>query len=107
MSMNDRGHWAPKAQKVAQVREWSALAASEAHIPPMQFCSVVMLWTVPDKKRRDEENPMPDFKAACDGLVDAGVVPDDTPQYMAKFMPVITYEKGVAAVRFEVTGIAA
>ena len=40
-----------------------------------------------DRKRRDEENPMYDFKSYCDGLVDAGVVPDDIPKYMTKLMP--------------------
>ena len=38
---------------------------------------------------RDDENLVATLKPACDGLVDAGVVVDDTPQYMAKEMPVI------------------
>lgn len=107
MSMNDRGkHWGGKAGKTAQVRRWAGLAAvSLLRIPCLEHCTVEMVWTVRDKRRRDEENPMPDYKAFCDGMVDAGIVPDDTPQWMTKLMPRIEYVKGQCAVRFLVTGI--
>ena len=38
----------------------------------------------------------------CDGLVDAGIVPDDTPEFMDKRAPVIRYEPGGVA-RMELT----
>lgn len=38
---------------------------------------------------RDTENPVPTLKALCDGLVDAGVVPDDDRWRMTKVMPII------------------
>lgn len=49
---------------------------------------------VADRRKRDEDNVVPTLKALCDGLVDAKVVKDDTPQYMVKNMPVIEYRKG-------------
>lgn len=105
LSMNDRGaHWAPKAKKVAAVRAWASEAATAALIPPLGHCTVQMVWVVPDKRRRDEENPVETLKPFCDGIVDAGLVPDDIPLWMTKFMPVIEYRKGLSAVRFEISG---
>ena len=34
------------------------------------------------------------LKPICDGIVDAGVVPDDTPEFMIKEMPVINAPEG-------------
>ena len=53
-----------------------------------------MTWVVKDRRRRDDENPVSTLKALCDGLVDAGIVPDDTREFMVKNMPVIDYRKG-------------
>lgn len=39
--------------------------------------------------RRDEDNLGATLKHLCDGIVDAGVVPDDTADYMTKVMPAI------------------
>lgn len=35
------------------------------------------------------DNLVPTLKIACDALVDAKIVPDDTPEFMTKYMPVI------------------
>lgn len=104
-SMNARPHWAVRAKSTLRNREWATNAAVAALIPPLEHCIVEMVWTVPTKTRRDEENPMYDFKAVCDGLVDAGVVPDDVPQYMTKLMPRIEYVKGEQRVEFLITGM--
>ncbi|AWY05400.1 RusA-like resolvase [Microbacterium phage Fireman] len=55
---------------------------------------VGLIWVVADGRRRDEDNVVPTLKALCDGLVDGGIVPDDTPQYMVKRMPVIERRDG-------------
>lgn len=108
MSLNDRGqHWAGKAAKTAQVRTWACAMALADSVPALSHCVVEMVWTVPDKRRRDAENPVPDLKAFCDGMVDAGVTPDDVPEWMTKLMPRIEYVKGVSVVRFEVSGVPA
>lgn len=103
-SMNDRLHWAAARKLTDRCKEWAMNAATEALIPPLQHCVVEMVWTVPDLKRRDAENPMPDFKAICDGLVNAGVVPDDIPKWMTKLMPRIEYVKGMSRVTIIITG---
>lgn len=88
VSANDRMHWSKKARLTKQVRKVSA--AECAHIPALGRCRVQLVWLVTDNRRRDADNPVPTFKAMCDGLVDAGVVPDDTPEFMEKLMPIIS-----------------
>ena len=58
---------------------------------------VELVWFVTDKRRRDADNPVLTLKALCDGLVDAEIVPDDTPEYMTKLPVRIEYRPKVAA----------
>lgn len=92
LSMNQRLHRMQEAKLTAMVRR--AAAEAFAQFPPVERVDVTMTWTVKDRRRRDDENPVSTLKALCDGLVDAGVVPDDTHAFMVKHMPVITYVKG-------------
>ena len=89
ISLNDRLHHMAKAKKTAAMR----LEASEAahRIPQLGKCEVTLTWFVTTKARRDDENPVPSLKAWCDGLVDAGVVEDDTAFFMKKNMPQIQW----------------
>jgi hypothetical protein len=104
LSMNQRLHRMQEAKLTAMVR--AAARERFRTFPPVERVEVLMTWTVKDRRRRDAENPVATLKALCDGLVDAGIVPDDTPQYMTKHMPVITYEKGaVPDIRLEVREI--
>lgn len=104
LSMNQRLHRMQEAKLTAMVR--SAAREAFATFPPVEKVDVLMTWTVKDRRRRDAENPVATLKALCDGLVDAGIVPDDTPDYMVKHMPVIRYEKGAEPdVRLEVREI--
>lgn len=104
MSMNDRLHHQVKARMTAMVRTTAYLLARQARIPACSHVEVAMVWTVPDRGRRDAENPIATLKPFCDGLVDAGIVPDDTPEWMTKLMPVIEYRRGEKGVRFELSG---
>jgi crossover junction endodeoxyribonuclease RusA len=89
LSGNQRLHWRAKAVKVSAARANAAYLAFA--IPPMLKCRVELIWYVTDRIRRDEDNLMPYLKALCDGLVDAGVVADDTNVFMKKMMPEIIY----------------
>jgi hypothetical protein len=82
LTLNGREHWRVKAKHTKQWRTFAALAA--ARYPDLAACDVTLTWYVTDNRRRDEDNMYPLLKALCDGLVDAGVVPDDTHQYMGK-----------------------
>ena len=89
LSANDRLHWAQKARVTRTIRGMTCLLARSARIPTVGHVTVRLVWEVRDNRRRDEDNAYPTFKAMCDGLVDAGVVPDDTPAFMTKLGPVI------------------
>lgn len=82
-------HWAVKARVVKMVRNKAAEMADV--VPALGKCRVQLTWYVNDKKRRDADNLWPLLKALCDGLVDAGVVEDDTPEFMDKPQPQITF----------------
>lgn len=103
-SLNDRLHWAVVKKSTLRCKNFAMDAATAALIPPLEHCIVEMVWTVPNQRVRDEENSMLDFKAICDGLVDAGIVPDDIPKWMTKLMPRIQYVKGESKVEVIVTG---
>lgn len=102
LSLNDRKHYMAKAKITAEMR--SEMHARARHIPDLGKCEVRLVWVVNDRRRRDEENVVPVLKALCDGLVDAEVVEDDTPEFMVKFMPEIRFApKRVQAACFEFT----
>jgi crossover junction endodeoxyribonuclease RusA len=84
LSLNDRGHWGARSRLTKSVREEAAWRARLSKIPRLKKCRVEVTWVVSDTRRRDEDNPAPSAKAVYDGLVDAGVVADDTPEYMEK-----------------------
>ena len=90
LTSNQRMHWAQRAKLTAKVRE-AAFVAFRSY-PPAERVDVTLTWVVKTKHRRDADNVVPTLKALCDGLVDAGVVPDDVPEFMVKHMPVIRYD---------------
>lgn len=97
LNANQRLHWAKKAALTKQVRAASFWAAKDASIPTCDRVRVTLTWFVRTTTRRDSDNVVPTLKALCDGLVDAGVVDDDTPLWMEKVMPVIAYRPGQPA----------
>ena len=105
MSLNDREHFRPKARRVAAWRATArdaALAAFPGRGPAgrRQGPSIVVLeLPVRDSRRRDPANYTPCTKAIVDGLVDAGLWPDDTPQWVTTIEPVLRPGATVVTVR--------
>jgi len=93
-------HWAIKARTISDVR--SMMHAKARHIPELGRIDVHLVWVVATKHRRDGINATPTLKALVDGLVDAEIIPDDTPEYLVDHIPEIRYEKG-AVPHFEFT----
>lgn len=89
ITLNARKHWAAKAAQTRNVRATAAILARAQHIPPLARCEALLTYSPRDRRRRDADNLVGTLKALCDGLVDAWVVPDDTPDLMVKPMPVI------------------
>ena len=88
MSMNDRMHWAQKAKLTKRIRAEAGILACRSRLPTgLDHVSVALVYRPRDRRRRDTDNLMPVLKALCDGLVDYGLVTDDTPQWMTKHMP--------------------
>jgi crossover junction endodeoxyribonuclease RusA len=95
VTANQRMNHFARARHVKTLRGTTGMLARAARIPELGTCRVTLTWFVNTRHRRDADNVVPTLKAACDGLVDAGIVPDDTPDLMDKRMPVITYRPGV------------
>lgn len=86
---NHRGHWSVAQSKRAELRQLAALESRRqgvgARVAP------VHLWVefhFPDRRGRDLDNI--EIKGAIDGLVDAGILPDDSRQVI----PTVTRHAG-------------
>ena len=98
LTANQRHDWRRRARLTAGVRRTTATLARSVGVPALGRCSVRLVWTVTDRRRRDADNLVPTLKACADGLVDAGIVVDDVPALMTKHMPEIVLDERVALV---------
>lgn len=80
---NSRGHWSQRASEVAAWRLVAKQAANAAGIPPLDVVFVELTMIPADRRRRDPDNLAGALKPVLDGLVDAGVIPDDSWQHVA------------------------
>ena len=88
LTANQRMHWAKKARIVSEVRRTAAWLARSQHLPRgVEHALISLVWVPSTQRRRDPSNLMPTQKAIVDGLVDYGLVPDDTPDYVTEVMP--------------------
>lgn len=99
LSLNGRMHWRQKATLTKQWRTFAALAA--ARYPELGTCDVTLTWYVTDNRRRDEDNLFGLLKVLADGLVDAGVVVDDTHHYMGKTCRIEPAPEGASSAYME------
>lgn len=99
MSMNDRDHWRAKAKMTKLWRAAAHGAVALDHPGASQWLGtgqsrapsiVHIVFPVRDRRRRDPHNYYPTVKAIVDGLVDAGVWPDDTPEWVTTTEPTLT-----------------
>ncbi|WP_433252940.1 hypothetical protein ACQPYK_08705 [Streptosporangium sp. CA-135522] len=82
LNANQRLHHAPKAKLTAAIREEARKATEEARVPALRCAHIFGIFCPPTKRRRDVGNLYPSFKAAIDGAVDAGMLPDDSDDYL-------------------------
>jgi len=95
LSPNSRVHWSVKGEAVRVLREAAFYLAIAAGIPKMKRAEIEITYRCPTSRRRDPDNWLIMAKPAIDGLVDAGVLLDDSSEYVC-FKPVL-FEKGKAA----------
>jgi len=75
---NQRLHFRRKAEYIDLIRRAAGFAARAAKVPTLEKAHVFyIVCPKPGTRRRDPGNWSPSAKAAIDGLVDAGVLPDD------------------------------
>jgi len=86
MSSNDqrRAHWQKVRAIKKQVGDAVAWLARQQGIKDVGPAAVEFIWFAPDKRRRDSDSLGPFVKAALDGLVQAGVFPDDHNGWVVK-----------------------
>lgn len=94
LTLNQNLHFRAKADLVRKVRSTAQALAADLRIPAMDRPSLHLVWLVTTRHRRDADNVVATLKALADGLVDAGIAVDDTPEFMHKAMPLIAYAKG-------------
>ena len=82
MTSNQRTHWATKARHTRTIRDmaWVMAKATRVQLMPAATLEVVTKWA--DHRNRDAENIAPTSKAAIDGCVQAGLLTDDSAQYL-------------------------
>lgn len=100
LSPNSRCGWRTKASYVQAYRhECKVLALQTArNLEPGQYDLTERLegtitFVVKGKRRRDWDNLFASFKAGIDGIVDAGLLPDDD---VRSWSPTLRYEQGAA-----------
>jgi crossover junction endodeoxyribonuclease RusA len=80
---NQRLHWAVKARITAQLRRDMPTLARAAGVPTgLGRVLIVLHWQPKLCRGRDQLSIAPTLKPLVDGLVDYGLVPDDTTAYV-------------------------
>ena len=81
LSLNDRGQTpgarAARSAVAARIKADVAALARAAHIGPQEAIHVRLNYRPKDRRRRDSDNLVATLKPCIDGLVAAGIVPDD------------------------------
>lgn len=84
LNLNQKEHWAPRNKRVQAWRHGAHIYARQAKLPK-GLSSVridVYVWKK-TKVRYDPHNLMPTLKPVIDGLVDYGLLVDDSSEYLA------------------------
>lgn len=98
-------HHYKRAKYVKEWREAYADLAKQLHIPAVSAIEVVATPFLSGRGRTQDVGAcFPAVKAAVDGLVDAGVIPEDNPTYV-KMLAFKAPEKGENALQLEIRAI--
>jgi hypothetical protein len=97
-SSNDERNKMHRMERVRRVREWrsaAAEAAREAGLGRLEGKVIVQIHVpFPIRRTRDPHNMCSTaLKSSVDGLVDAGVIPDDDPEHLGHREPVLYIDK--------------
>lgn len=85
ITANDKMHWAARSRLTKQLRQWGYLLGRGGEGVArfgLQRARVEVEFAYPDRRRRDRSNLAPTVKALMDGLIDAGLLPDDSDRFL-------------------------
>lgn len=103
LSLNHRHHPIVRNRMVQEIRKAAGWGAVAAKIGRHRHVSVQLHYRPGDARRRDTENLVASQKPAVDGVVDAGVIPDDTPRHLTWQPPQIHDGPGPRRLWLEIT----
>ena len=106
ISLNHRMHWAAKAKLTKSWRLATSLAARNAGLPKgLAHVHITATVTKPTRRAFDVHNLLGTFKAQIDGLVDYGIVADDSTKYLTGPDMRVDPNPGPASVRLTIKEI--
>jgi len=83
MNANQREHWAVAGRKKRVLRDLGFATLKARRVAPMERASIQCFVRYPKlARRRDVHNLYPTAKHLIDGMVDAGLLPDDSDEYL-------------------------
>ena len=82
LTSNQRLHWGERARRTRALRWRATLAYRAAGKPRLEAAHCVARLTYRDRRRRDDHNITPTLKACVDGVVAAGLLPDDDHKHL-------------------------
>jgi hypothetical protein len=84
LSLNDRLGWRERYERGQVIKTAACVVARQAKVPRLERARIAVVYQPPDRRHRDADNPSAAAKAAIDGIVLAGCLPDDEcPRYVA------------------------
>ena len=97
--------WRAKGEQAAfeAIGEWEARTGERWQ--PLGHATMAVAFIVPDRRARDWDNLIASVKSTIDGLVQAGVLEDDSNRVLGTLGPFeIVHEAGQIGTRFVVEG---
>lgn len=84
-SLNDRTHWRNRQRHAADARlvVGQAVKATRGDTT-FDVAHIAVTFRAPDRRRRDPDNLLGAVKPLIDGLVDGGLLPDDSAMQVAR-----------------------
>ena len=99
-----KSHYAKYSNEKKEYTEEVAWLAKHARLPKFEKAYLVITWFEPDR-RRDPDNIMAGQKFIMDGLVQAGVIPDDSQKYIAGIVHRFRVDRKNPRIEVEIRGV--
>jgi crossover junction endodeoxyribonuclease RusA len=84
LTLNQRLHWAAANRIKRQLAVDVGWLLVQQRVPALDHASIWLEWTPVASRRRDSDNLEPTRKTVIDAIVSAGLLPDDTSEYVTR-----------------------